>query len=115
MSGNIFQVDPFDAQDEELFQTLWTGRGVRVERVVSSGQASPPGFWYDQNEDEWVALVEGWAELEYADGSRVKLRKGDWLLIPAHRRHRVAFTSKTPFCVWVAVFAPMSECGRVSF
>jgi cupin 2 domain-containing protein len=102
LRGNIFHIGAESWSEEE--QTLWVKRGVRIERVVSWGQVSPPGFWYDQDEDEWVALLEGRAELEYESGGRTSLSKGDWLLIPAGRRHRVAFTSKDPACVWLAVF-----------
>jgi cupin 2 domain-containing protein len=104
--GNIFHHESWDLlkeEIEEITEPLWEGRGVKVERILSSGQISPPGFWYDQEEDEWVALLEGRAEIEYADGSRTEMNEGDWLLIPAHRRHRVAYTSRR--CVWLAVFA----------
>lgn len=108
LRGNIFQCDvPPGPKDAELFETLLEARGVRVERIVSSGQCSPPDFWYDQEEDEWVALLSGRAVLEYENGERADLERGDWLLIPAHCRHRVAFTSEDPFCVWLAVFVPV--------
>ena len=105
MHGNLFDygVPPLP-RDSELFDTLWTGDGVRVERIVSAGQSSPPGFWYDQKEDEWVLLLQGQAELEYEGGVFKVLESGDWLLIPAGSRHRVAFTSSDPVCVWLAVF-----------
>ena len=109
MCGNVFHIEAEARGKEEFLQTLWAGWDVRVERVVSSGQVSPPGFWYDQDEDEWVALLQGRAELEYEDGGRVSLTRGDWLLIPARRRHRVVFTSKEPLCVWLAVFARQNE------
>jgi cupin 2 domain-containing protein len=75
--------------------------GARVERIVSRGEASPPDFWYDQKEDEWVMLAVGTATIVFED-RRVRLRSGDWLFIPAHCRHRVASTSKD--AVWLAVF-----------
>ncbi|MDR2522191.1 MAG: cupin domain-containing protein [Synergistaceae bacterium] len=105
MRGNVFHIEAEARGEGEFLQTLWAGRDVRVERIVSSGQVSPPGFWYDQDEDEWAALLQGRAELEYEDGSQASLTRGDWLLIPAGRRHRVTFTSKEPLCVWLAVFA----------
>lgn len=90
------------AAETEHFQTLLARPGLRVERIVSDGQVSPPGFWYEQAEDEWLLLLAGSAALEYADGVRVELAVGDSLLIPAGCRHRVAFT--VPRTVWLAVF-----------
>jgi len=77
--------------------------GPRVERIVSRGQASPPGFWYDQEEDEWVLLAAGTAILELEDGRRA-MAAGEWLLLPARRRHRLASVSAD--AVWLAVFLP---------
>ncbi len=88
--------------DEELCDVLARGACCRVERIVSSGQTTPAGFWYDQEQDEWVALLTGSAELTWEDGARTALSAGDWLLIPAHVRHRVTFTSAEPPCVWLA-------------
>ena len=78
--------------------------GLRIERIVSEGHVSPEGFWYDQDEPEWVALLQGTAELEFEDGRRYPMGAGDWLAIPAHERHRVAHTSSDPPCIWLAVF-----------
>ena len=88
---------------EEAFEPLFEGRGTRIERIVSHRHASPPGFWYDQAGDEWVMLAQGSAELEFDDGRRVALTSGDWLVIPAGCRHRVASTG--PDTVWLAVHA----------
>lgn len=88
----------------ELVDELLRRPGVRLERIVSAGECSPPGFWYDQDEDEWVALIQGDAEIAYEDGGRDTLAAGDWVLIPAGRRHRVARTSAEPPCVWLALF-----------
>jgi cupin 2 domain-containing protein len=82
--------------------------GARVERIVSRGEASPPGFWHDQDDDEWVMLAAGTATVVFED-HRARLRSGDWLLIPAHCRHRVASTSKD--AVWLAVFLPRRTRG----
>lgn len=85
----------------EHFQTLFARSGLRIERIVSDGQSSPPGFWYDQPHDEWVMLVQGEAALEFEGGELRALRAGDCLAIPAHCRHRVARTA--PRSVWLAV------------
>ena len=102
--GNLAGL-PSNPPDKEIFEELLRASSFRVERIVSSGQASPSGFWYDQEEDEWVALLQGQAVLEFEDGAVQNLRKGDWLFLPAHMRHRVASTSKEPPCIWLAVFA----------
>lgn len=86
----------------ELFETLLTGPdGLRVERIVSWGQVTPPGEWYDQDGDEWVMVVAGEARLTYEDGPEVRLSQGDQLFLPARRKHRVTYTSRP--CIWLAV------------
>ncbi len=77
---------------------------MRVERIVSHGHTSPPGFWYDQPRHEWVALLAGAAALRFeGDGAPVELRPGDSLTIPAGRRHRVEWTTPDEPTVWLAV------------
>ena len=88
----------------ELVEEIVAGPGVRVERIVSRGHRSPDGFWYDQDEDEWVLLVAGAAELELADGRRLRLAPGDWVDIPAGLRHRVARTAPDEDTIWLAVW-----------
>lgn len=88
---------------DEFFETLFRASGsVRVERIISHGNSTPEGEWYDQDQDEWVAVLQGAARIGYADGSEVSLAAGDSLLLPKHVRHRVAHTSSP--CVWLAVF-----------
>ena len=91
---------------EEVTEVLLQRPDLRVERIISTGQASPPGFWYDQEEDEWVTVVQGQAALQWEDESRTELGAGDWVLIPAHKKHRVEHTSSNPPCVWLAIFMP---------
>jgi cupin 2 domain-containing protein len=77
---------------------------VRIERIVSTGQASPPGFWYDQPDDEFVVLLTGGARLRFEDGEvTLDMKPGDWVEIPAHVRHRVESTQADPPTVWLAV------------
>ena len=80
-----------DGLPTELIETLVGGRGVRIERIVSQGQASEEGFWYDQDQEEFVLLVAGKARLRFADkeSELVELKSGDWINIAAHRKHRV--------------------------
>lgn len=89
---------------EELFETLLQTPGVRVERIVSTGQTTPPGEWYDQTDDEWVALLSGAARLRFeSPAAEHALNPGDCLLIPAHCRHRVEWTSLDEPTVWLAL------------
>lgn len=96
---------PDELPDQEVFEVLMEGRkegGFRLERILSCGQVSPDGFWYDQECDEWVLLIQGRARLAFEDGELV-LGPGDSLLIPAGCRHRVTFTSASPPCLWLAL------------
>lgn len=88
---------------QELFQTLIEAGNVRIERIVSHGHKSPDGFWYDQSADEWVLLLRGAARLEFDDGRTQRLAPGDHSWIPAHARHRVAWTDPDQPTVWLAV------------
>lgn len=83
---------------------LAVGAGTRIERIVSRGHVSPPGFWYDQDEDEWVMLVAGAARLEIEGEGEVELRAGDWIDLPRGRRHRVSWTDPARETIWLAVF-----------
>jgi GNAT superfamily N-acetyltransferase len=94
------------ALPSELVTVLADG-AARVERIVSRGHASPPGFWYDQEEDEWVAVIAGAARLEIAEGDAVRvidLGPGDWIDLPRHCRHRLAWTAADVDTIWLAVF-----------
>ena len=107
MPANLFADLPPAGPDEVFDRILAVAgavRGLAVERIVSTGQASPPGFFYDQPQDEWVLVLAGSAELRFADEAAPRtLRAGDHLLIPAHRRHRVERTDRDPPTVWLAV------------
>jgi cupin 2 domain-containing protein len=107
MTSNLFAGLPADLP-AELTQTLAAGSGVRVERIVSLGHASPPGFWYDQDETEWVLVVRGAARLRFDDRC-VDLWPGDHATIPARRRHRVEWTTPDEPTVWLAVFFPAGD------
>lgn len=87
----------------EIVEVLAEGPGCRIERIISWGQSSPDGFWYDQDEDEWITLLQGQATLDFGGRLQV-LEAGEQLLIPARLRHRVAATSSQPPCIWLCVF-----------
>jgi len=99
---NLFMDIPREMPDEICTPIVQTD-DVRIERIVSRGQASPPGFWYDQEPNEWVLLVKGSALLRFDDGREVALTPGDHLLIPRHVRHRVERTDPEGETVWLAV------------
>jgi cupin 2 domain-containing protein len=102
-SENLFAAIPAHLP-AELFTTLHRAAGLRIERIVSQGHASPDGFWYDQDEDEWVVLLEGSATIRFADDPEpVELTRGSYLHIAAHRKHRVARTSATEKTIWLAI------------
>ncbi len=99
---NLFDGLPAHA-DGEIFTDLLTRPGIRIERIVSTGQSTPPEAPYDQPHDEWVLLLKGTACLWIdGDGER-DLHPGDHLLIPAHRQHRVVWTAKDEPTVWLAI------------
>ena len=99
---NIFR-ELRDKPDDEVVETIVKRDGVKIERIVSTGQATPPGEWYDQESDEWVILLTGAARLSFEDGREMELKPGDYLLIPAHCRHRVEWTDPHQQSVWLAV------------
>jgi len=94
-----------DARLEEITEVLAKNGTTRIERVTSQGQASPPGFWYDQDEAEWVAVLTGRARLLLQNpDEEVELSSGDWLQLAPHRRHRIEWTTPDAPTVWLAVF-----------
>ena len=101
MTMNFFSAIPA-ALPEELTTVLQEGPGVRIERIVSHGHSSPPGFWYDQPEDEWVLVLQGATRLEFEDRI-VEMGPGDYLNISAHEKHRVAWTTPDEPTIWLAV------------
>jgi cupin 2 domain-containing protein len=86
----------------ELFTTLLDAANVRIERIVSHGHASPEGFWYNQDDDEWVLVLKGAARLRFEDET-VAMKPGDFVNIPAHKKHRVEWTTPDEPTIWLAV------------
>ncbi|WP_321952850.1 cupin domain-containing protein [Paraburkholderia bannensis] len=100
--GNLFEgIDA--AAPQEVFERIVAQPGVLIARIVSTGQASPEGFWYDDPRDEWVVLLTGAAELEF-EAHRMRMKPGDHVHIRAHCRHRVAWTDPQTPTVWLAVY-----------
>ncbi|MFZ5519320.1 MAG: cupin domain-containing protein [Candidatus Zhuqueibacterota bacterium] len=92
---------------EEIFEELVATESCRIERIISHGQSSPEGFWYDQEQNEWVLVLKGRARLQFEqDDAMIDLNVGDSILIPAHCRHRVEWTDPDQDTIWLAVFYP---------
>jgi cupin 2 domain-containing protein len=101
--GSLLQGIP-DELPEEIVVTICSNDNVTIERIVSRGHASPEGFWYDQEKDEFVLVVKGRAGLRFAnEDDLVILKAGDYLTIGAHVRHRVEWTDPTCETIWLAV------------
>jgi cupin 2 domain-containing protein len=101
--GNLLTGLP-PRQAVEQIDRLIDGPNLRIERIVSTGQASLPGSWYAQPDDEFVVLLVGAARLRFEAGDlSLDLMPGDWVEIPARARHRVEWTQADPPTVWLAV------------
>ena len=121
---SIFAGLPRSTAIDEQFSELLKRPGLHIERIVSTGQSSPEGFWYDQPEGEWVLLIQGEARLRFADEAEARhLKAGDFIDIAPHRRHRVEWTAPGEITIWLAVHyaagpglsssppAPAAACG----
>ncbi|ALO46872.1 cupin domain-containing protein [Pseudohongiella spirulinae] len=104
-AGKFFESLP-QVPDAEQFTDILNRPGIRIERIVSRGHTSPAKGWYDQDEHEWVMLVQGAAVLGFEQGGDVRLEAGDYINIPAHCRHKVSWTDPDQLTVWLAVFYP---------
>ena len=93
-----------DTLDEELFAELFRSEQLRIERILSRGQTSPADGWYDQEEHEWVLVLEGCGIIGFSDGRETTLQKGNYLHIPAHVKHKVTWTDPDTTTVWLCVF-----------
>ena len=100
---NIYRRLPIDLKDEIIEIILKSGK-CRIERIFSYGHKSPDNFWYDQVENEWVILLKGKAILRFNDDVILELDEGDYVNIPAHRKHRVEWTTPDEETIWLAVF-----------
>ena len=103
---------------EELVHVLVRTPELRMERIVSTAHRTPSGQWYEQETNEWVVVLRGSAGIRFADEDDVVvLRPGDWIDIPAHRRHRVEWTDPGEPTVWLALHysAPARRTTRRAF
>ena len=99
---NLFANIP-SSLPEELVEAILSKPNVRIERIVTQGQSSPEGFWYDQDQSEFVVVLQGAARLRFEDGE-VEMKPGSFIDIPAHKRHRVEWTSPDEQTIWLAVY-----------
>ena len=99
---NIFEEIIIDKNEEKFFE-IFKNETIKIEKIVSNGQTSPQNFWYEQEENEFVLVLEGFAILQFED-KEIELKKGDCLNIKAKQKHRVKFTSLNEPTIWFAVF-----------
>ena len=103
--SNILDLTKVQFQNGEFFETICSIKNVKIERIVSLGHCSPEGFWYDQEEYEWVVLLSGKAKLKlFEAGKEIELNPGDEILIAPHQKHRVEWTDPQSPTIWLAVF-----------
>ena len=100
---NLFSDIPKELP-EELIQFLVNNNQIRIERILSHGHTSPKQGWYDQEQDEWVLLIQGQGTLEFEDNRQLELKPGDFINIPAHQKHKVVYTSPAEITIWLAIF-----------
>jgi cupin 2 domain-containing protein len=101
--SNIFELIPPTLKDE-LFEEIISKSGVKIERIVSFGHTTPQDEWYDQRRDEWVILLQGEAIISFLNEDEVRLKAGDYINIPAHKKHRVSWTKPEEESVWLAIY-----------
>ncbi len=103
ITGNLFENIPQSIPDE-IFETIVESNDVKIERIISKGQTSPKDFWYDQDKNEWVVVLQGKATLLFDNNELIELSAGDYINIPAHKKHRVEYTDPGKETIWLAVF-----------
>lgn len=107
--SNLFENLP-DICRAEIFETILDNSILKIERIISEGQATPLTQWYDQDWDEWVALLQGNACIMFEeDATSFVLKPGDYLYIPAHKKHRVEWTDRNEKAIWLAIHIKKQE------
>ncbi len=100
---NFFDDIPIKFKDE-LIDIIAKSDTIRIERIISDNHSSPKNFWYDQDENEFFIVLKGEGIIEFENGDKIKLKEGDYMVIPAHLKHRVDKTSEKEKTIWLAVF-----------
>ena len=101
--NNIFSDLPASL-DQEVFEDILKRENIRIERIISQGHSAPETGWFDQDEKEWVIVLTGSASLLFEGEDEIELSAGDYLMIPAHQRHRVLKTDPEQPTIWLAIF-----------
>lgn len=105
MLNNFLNIKKFNLNSkEEIFEKIISEKNLTIERIISFGQKTDDDKWLYDNRNEWVLLLQGKAELLFEDGTKLKMRKGDYVLIKSKTKHKVIFTSKSPPCIWLAIY-----------
>lgn len=99
---NIFRDIPDDLRNE-VFEEIVSSENFKLERIISEGNSSPEGFWYDQEKNEFVLLLSGAAKLSFENDESIELKPGDYLVIPSHKKHRVDRTDPNQKTIWLAL------------
>lgn len=99
---NIFANIP-KKLDDELFEDIISNETLKIQRIVSQGHTTDKFEWYDQDSDEWVILLQGEAVLSFEDEDDINLKSGDYINIPAHKKHKVSWTKRDEKTIWLAV------------
>ena len=102
-SGNFFELPLPLTKGFETFHEIISNENLTVERIISTGQRTPDMQWLEQDKNEWVLLLQGESELIFEDGEKRLLIKGDYILIPGNKKHKVTRTSIEPPCIWLAI------------
>jgi len=102
--GNIFSNIPKHTP-QEIFEEIITAENIKIERIISKGHATPDDKWYDQDKNEWVLLLKGSAGVLFESSQNpITLHPGDYILIPAHMKHRVEWTDQNEETIWLAIY-----------
>ena len=97
---NIFEIEELpDIKENEIINILKENENVKIERIISTGQISD---WMVQERKEYIILIQGIAIIEFND-KKVEMKAGDTLFIERMEKHRVAYTSQNPYCIWFCV------------
>jgi len=102
ISKNMYEDLPENLRDE-IIQVIAENSNIKIEKIISHGQSSPQNFWYDQEQNEFVLLLKGSAELLFENDEQVKMNEGDYIIIPSHKKHRIEKTSETEKTIWLAI------------
>jgi cupin 2 domain-containing protein len=99
---NLFNNIPGSIPDE-IFETIISTSSIKIERIISKGQKSAPDFWYDQEQSEWILVLQGEARVQFEDKTRC-LASGDYINIAPHQKHRIDWTTSEEETIWLAIF-----------